>query len=130
MSNMANTKLNGSVNILADAMQKVFNEAMEGAVGPLTTEIKGLRSGMDDMEGRLNTRIDSVNETTNQNMQAQFAEQQKQIGGVGSKVDKLVEAQLARYDNSPFPGSQNRPVQRKDHGQAWRVSAWQRKVQG
>jgi len=89
------SKLNGSVNLLADAMRKVFSEAVESAVDPLTTEVKavrgelaGMRTEMLDMEGRLNERID----TTNKNMQSQFAEQQKEIGKIKSTVDKLASA--------------------------------------
>ncbi|MDE0532281.1 MAG: hypothetical protein OXI01_12655 [Albidovulum sp.] len=75
--------LNGSVNLLADAMRKVFTEAVEVAVEPLTTQVSALRTNVADMrteihsmEERLNKRID----TTNENMQAQFAEQEKKIG--------------------------------------------------
>ena len=73
---MSNDKMNGSVDLLAQAMRKVFSESVEGAVAPLTTEVKALRTEVHDMEGRLNKRID----TTNANMQAQFAEQEKKIG--------------------------------------------------
>ncbi len=69
-------KLNGSVDILAKAMREVFTEAVEGAVDPLTTEVKALRTEVGDMEGRLNDRID----TTNENMAAQFAAQEEKIG--------------------------------------------------
>ena len=43
---------------------------------------------------------------------------------IKGKFTRVVKPNLARYDNSPFPGSQNRPVQRKDHGQARQVRAW------
>jgi len=38
------SKLNGSVDLLAEAMRKVFSEAVEEAVNPLTTEVKTLRT--------------------------------------------------------------------------------------
>ena len=55
---------NGSVDLLAQAMSKVFSEAMEGC---------------------LNDRID----TTDENMQAQITEQEKKIGRVGSDVSNI-----------------------------------------
>lgn len=61
--------LNGSVDLLAQAMRAVFQECMES-----TRE--GVKEDMSDMESRLSDRID----TTNQNMQGQFAEQEKKIG--------------------------------------------------
>ena len=73
---MGKQRLNGSVVLLAQAMRQVFTEAVDGAVRPLTDEVKALRTEVHDMEDRLNTRID----TTNDNVQAQFAEQEKKIG--------------------------------------------------
>ena len=64
-------KLNGSVDMLAQAMRKVFSEAVEGAVEPLRDDIAVIGEGMV-------TKADL--ETTNENMQAQFAEQEKKIG--------------------------------------------------
>jgi len=54
------SKLNGSVDLLADAMRKVFSEAVEGAIDPVTTQVKALRSDMHDMEERLNERNDTA----------------------------------------------------------------------
>ncbi len=88
---MSNNPLNGSVNLLAQAMRDVFREGVERAVEPLATEMKAMRTDMRDMESRLNERID----TTNQNMQGQLAEQQKKIGAIGSNVSKLIKAQPA-----------------------------------
>ncbi len=78
---MAKETLNGSTNLLAQAMREVFSEAMTTAVAPLQTEMKALRTDMRDMETRLNARID----TTNENMQAQFAEQERKIGQLLAK---------------------------------------------
>ena len=64
-------KLNGSVNMLAKAMRTVFSEAVEGAVAPLRDDIAGISDGMA-------TKADI--KTTNENMQTQFAEQEKKIG--------------------------------------------------
>ena len=76
-------KLTGSVNLLAEAMRRVFSEAVEEATAPLTSDMKAVRADMKavrvemkDMETRLNKRIDTIN----QNMAAQFAEQEKKIG--------------------------------------------------
>jgi len=70
--------LNDSVNLLADVMRKVFSEAVEGAGETLTTEVKALRTDVSDMEGRLDKRMDS----TNENMQTQFAHLEKKIGQI------------------------------------------------
>ena len=61
--------LNGSVDLLADAMKKVFEESM-------VTVQEAVKEDMDGMERRLSDRID----TTNKNMQSQFANQEKKIG--------------------------------------------------
>ena len=81
-------KLNGSVESLASSLHNVISEAVE----------KGNESMMEEMtamEGRLNTRIDTVIsdvntlksdlETTNKNMSAQFAAQKKFIS---EEIDK------------------------------------------
>ena len=79
------SSFNGSVQLLAEALQQVVREA----VGPLSRDMQAMRQDMQTMrqdmqamrqdmqamEDRLNVRID----VTNQNMQAQFAEQEKKI---------------------------------------------------
>ena len=72
-------RLNGSVNLLADAMRKVFHESVQGAVEPVATEVKALRTEVHDMEGRINKRIDEGLKTTNENVQAQLAQHRKDI---------------------------------------------------
>ena len=80
--------LNGSVELLARAIQGVVTEA----VG------KGNEIVLDEMiamEGRLNQRIDDTNQSidntnqmlgnTNQNMQSQFARQEKMIAEINRK---------------------------------------------
>ncbi|MCE2522773.1 MAG: hypothetical protein J4F49_06090 [Rhodobacteraceae bacterium] len=80
MEESVKEKMNGSVNLLADAMRKVFTEAMEVAVQPVRSDMEGMETrinkNMSNMEDRLNQRID----TTNENMQAQFSQQEKTIG--------------------------------------------------
>ena len=93
-----NEKLNGSVDRLADSLRNVFSEAVEGAVAPLTTEVNALRTDMKalriDMKAlrtdmkALRTDMNDQVKTTNENMQAQFAEQEKKIG-------KLIKGQVA-----------------------------------
>ena len=92
------TDLDGSVDMLAKAMRNVFVGAMEKTGRDLRTDIK---SDMDAMEGRLNKRIDLTNEridqtnerldqrldTTNKNMQSQFAQQEKAIAEISRKLD-------------------------------------------
>ncbi len=70
------SKLNGSVEMLAKAMKEVFSEAMESAVEPIHSDLEGIRNNMATKE--------DVN-TTNVNMQAQFAEQEKKLGNLLSK---------------------------------------------
>ena len=68
---MVKKSLNGSVELLAKAMRTVFSEAVEGAVAPLRDDIAGISDAMA-------TKADI--KTTNENMQSQFAEQEKKIG--------------------------------------------------
>ena len=72
---MSEPKLNGSVELLAKAMRKVFSEAVEDVAEPLHKDMKGLRTDMQGMGARLDAGI----KTTNENMQSQFAEQEKKI---------------------------------------------------
>ena len=76
-------KLNGSVDILAKAMKQVFQEATAQAVEPVMEE-------MTAMEKRLDKKIDSAVETTNGNMQAQFAKQEEKVAKQGKKIDRLL----------------------------------------
>ena len=69
---MANDKLNGSVDLLAQAMRGVFTEAVEQVGGDIKAEIK---ADMVAMEQRLEARID----TTNKNMQVQFAQNRQDV---------------------------------------------------
>ena len=86
--------LNGSVELLARAIQGVVTEA----VG------KGNEIVLDEMiamEGRLNQRIDNTNQriddtnqmlgNTNQNMQSQFARQEKMIAEINRKAARQEE---------------------------------------
>lgn len=61
-------KLNGGVDALALAMRQVFNEAIEANNQPIM-------ESMEKMEGRLGKRMD----TTDENMSAQFAQQEKKF---------------------------------------------------
>ncbi len=81
----ANMKLNGSVNLLADAMRKVFLEGMESVHDAIKGDIDAVNTNMGAMEGRLNDHIDQTNkriDTTNSNMQVQFSEQEKKIAAM------------------------------------------------
>ena len=80
---MVKKSLNGSVELLADAMRTVFSEAVKGATEPLHEDMKGLHEDMKglrtDMQG-MGARMDEGIKITNENMQSQFAEQEKKIG--------------------------------------------------
>ena len=76
---MVAKSLNGSVDLLAKAMRAVFTEAVEGAIKPLRKDVGEIRKDMGAMETRLNTRIDAGLTTTNENMQAQLAQQRKDV---------------------------------------------------
>ena len=89
---MGNEQLNGSVDLLAKAMRQVFTEAVESAVQPLATEVKALRTEVNDMEGRLNARID----TTNENMQAQFAQHRKDVAADMATMEQRLRKDVAK----------------------------------
>jgi len=78
-----NLRLNGSVEMLANAMHKVFSEAVEGAVEPLREDLASVRKDVANVRETMATRED-IN-TSNNNMQAQFAEQEKKIGKMLAK---------------------------------------------
>ncbi len=75
---MGKNNMNGSVNLLAKAMRQVFQEAVEEGVSPLRKELKEeIGSLRKDMVERI--------DTTNENMQGQFSEQENKIGKMLSK---------------------------------------------
>ena len=66
-------KLNGSVDLLADAMHKVFQESMEVVESSINSKLGA-------MEERMTSHFDGQIDTTNQNMSIQFAEVHKEVG--------------------------------------------------
>ena len=60
----AKTKMNGSVDLLAQAMRGVFEEAMSSTRAGIKADMldmeNGIKSDMHEMEGRLNTRISNL----------------------------------------------------------------------
>ena len=74
---MANSKLNGSVQALAQALSDVFVEALK----PVREDVKGLK---DDV-GTLTTRVDGLAsglDTTAKNVQAQLAQHRKEVNDI------------------------------------------------
>ncbi len=65
------SKLNGSVDLLAKAMRQVFTEAVEEGLVPVREDIKDIRGDIKKLSDGL--------DTTNQNMQAQFAQHRKDV---------------------------------------------------
>ncbi len=63
-----NKKLNGSVELLAKAMRQVFTEAVQEGLEPVRGDIEGLRKEVHDGL-----------ETTNKNVQAQLAQNRKDV---------------------------------------------------
>lgn len=82
---MADTNLNGSVDLLAKAMRKVFVEAVQEGIMPLEKKFGALGSRMDGLEGRMDKFDDSMEEMNTRignmesNMQAQLAQNRKDI---------------------------------------------------
>ena len=84
---MANKKLNGSADLLAQALRQVFQETVGAAQGVTNDRLEKLDSDMKKMNKTTNknmqelrTELQEMNKTTNENMQSQFAEQEKKIG--------------------------------------------------
>ena len=69
------SKLNGSVDLLAQAMRRAVTQAVQEASGPVRTEVKVMRNEMHDMENQLNKRIDM----TNENVQSQLGQHRKDV---------------------------------------------------
>jgi hypothetical protein len=81
---MAENKLNGSVELLARSIRDVFQDAMsitrENIKEDMASMKQDVAKNLSDMETRLNSHID----TTNNNMQAQFARQEEIISNLKS----------------------------------------------
>ena len=109
---MAKQNLNGSVNLLADAMRKVFTESVENAIEPLTQQVKALRTEVHDMEGHLNKRIDTTNknmqemegrlnksiDATNENMQVQFSEMEGRLNKSIDTTNENMQVQFSEQE--------------------------------
>ena len=57
---MSNQNLNGSVDLLADAMRQVFQECMDGTRDAIKDDLGVVVEELGDIEGRLNDRIDTL----------------------------------------------------------------------
>ena len=75
-------KLNGSAERFTEALRDLVREATQEAVEPIE---KKMDEGFERVDKNFADRIN----TTNENMQAQFAEQQKSIGQLSAKVDRF-----------------------------------------
>ena len=76
---MGKNNSKGSTDLLAKAMKRVFKEAVEDGVTPLVELVSGIEKNMA-------TKADL--DTTNKNMQDQFAEQPRLIS---QEVHKVLE---------------------------------------
>ncbi|MDA8030802.1 MAG: hypothetical protein MPK62_06690 [Alphaproteobacteria bacterium] len=94
-------RLNGSVEKLAKAFGEVIVEATHHAAEQTREVVRNdIRVELGKVEKRLSDRID----TTNANMQAQFAEQEEKI----VEVAKLVKAEKVESAKSPKPRTRAR----------------------
>ena len=76
-------KLNGGTDLLAQAIRQVFEESREIATADMKEE---LSMWGEQIRGDLALKADKADiDTTNDNMQAQFAEQERKIGKLLSK---------------------------------------------
>ena len=89
---MAENHLNGSVELLAKAMRKVFVEAVQEGIEPLSKKFDGLEGRfdklggrMDKLEGRMDKlegnveKLDTRMSNMESNVQAQLAQNRKDI---------------------------------------------------
>ena len=89
---MSGSKLNGSVDLLAKAMRQVFTEAVQEGVQPIKESVDGLKQDVDGLKqdvgglkqdvGGLKQDVGGLKqglETTNNNVQAQLAQNRKDI---------------------------------------------------
>ncbi len=84
---MSNKKLNGSVTALAKAFQNVISDV-----------VKTIETQMNV----LNVRIDGIDEkinTTNENMQSQFSQQEEKMASNSKKIDNQFVEMGKRFDN-------------------------------
>ena len=78
-----------SVGLLAQAMRRVFTEAVEEAVEPVNTGVKALRTEVRDVREEVRDVRETMAtkedlETTNKNVQSQLARQRKDVAGHGA----------------------------------------------
>ena len=71
-------KLNGSVDLLANAFRSVIVEAMESTEQSMSKRFDGIDKRFDGIDKAIDTTNESI-KTTNENMQAQFAKQEEKI---------------------------------------------------
>ncbi len=98
------TTLDGNIDLLVRAMRDVFVGAMEKTGSDIRADIK---TDLHAMENRLNNKIDTVEgclngqiDTTNKNMQAQFAQQERSIAELSKNIadiDRKLDNDQHRY---------------------------------
>ncbi len=82
---MAENHLNGSVELLAKAMRKVFVEAVQEGIEPLSKKFDGLEGRFDKLGGRMDKlegnveKLDTRMSNMESNVQAQLAQNRKDI---------------------------------------------------
>ncbi len=84
---MSTTKLNGSSDLLANAIRKVFEETMKAHENNMKPEFEKIDKRLEALEAG-QTKLGEQIDQTNKNMADQFSEQDKRISDI---VDKKLE---------------------------------------
>jgi len=105
-----NSKLNGSVDRLAEALRDVFTEAVQGAVEPVATEVKALRTEVrdirtevKDMEQRLTQSIDDNNKRIEESRKEMTRDLHSQIAQQGDVIAEIVNKKMKRTPATRAP---------------------------
>ena len=77
---MSGSKMNGSVELLADAMRKVFTEAVQEGVQPIKESVDGLKQDVDKRMDSVDSHLDDIS--------ARVTHHQKALDGIKNRMPK------------------------------------------
>ena len=83
-----NGKASDGMDLLAKAMRQALQDSVEAGLIPVREDIKGIKDNLELVSSAIEDTASAIEDTatkedidtTNKNMQAQFAEQEKKIG--------------------------------------------------
>ena len=87
---MTKEKMNGSVDLLAKAMRRVFVEAVEEGIEPVTSSVKGLEKELAELKGEVHGVKNELGGVKNElsALSGRVEHHQKALDGIKNRMPK------------------------------------------